>query len=261
MKNIVKILALLMVFLLINSCKKDKDPILDSGYVTDIDGNEYKTITIGTQTWMAENLKTTRYNNGDSINPHFPDNYQDYYKEQFAYDNNESNIPTYGRLYKYGAVYYNNRNICPTGWHVPTYDDWRSLGTYLNGSIEIQQNPRYGVTYKNIANSMKATLGWGSNNVQTNNTSGFSALPGGLLSQWKLYPTSPTGPDRSPIEYSGLGSECYFSCSTRYVSCTECIDQDFFYTCHLSYDSDDFEIFCVGGWDYMGESVRCIKDD
>jgi uncharacterized protein (TIGR02145 family) len=91
--------------------------------VKDIDGNNYKTAAIGTQIWMVENLKTTRYNNGDSIgtiNPITLDiTTESTPKYQWAYDGNENNISTYGRLYTWFAAC-DIRNVCPSGWHVPT---------------------------------------------------------------------------------------------------------------------------------------------
>lgn len=102
--------------------------------VKDIDGNAYRTITIGTQVWMAENLKTTRYRNGDLIETTTPatldiegERTPEY---QWAYDGNESNVATYGRLYTW-YVATDSRNVCPTGWHVPSDDEWIVLTDYL----------------------------------------------------------------------------------------------------------------------------------
>ena len=107
-----------------------------TGTVPDIDGNVYNTVTIGTQVWMAENLKTTKYRNGDLIGTTTPATLdisgESYTKYQWAYDGNESNVATYGRLYTWYAVT-DTRNVCPTGWHVPTDAEWTTLTTFLGG--------------------------------------------------------------------------------------------------------------------------------
>jgi uncharacterized protein (TIGR02145 family) len=104
--------------------------------VSDIDGNLYNSVKIGSQIWMIENLKVTKYNNGDSIGTTIPSNY-DYSSEinpkyQWAWGGNESNIATYGRLYTWYAVI-DNRGVCPAEWHVSTNEDWTILTTYLGG--------------------------------------------------------------------------------------------------------------------------------
>jgi uncharacterized protein (TIGR02145 family) len=104
--------------------------------VKDIDGNVYRTVRIGTQVWMAENLKTTKYRNGNLIGTTNPatlnilkENRPQY---QWAYDGNERNVATYGRLYTWYAAT-DSRNVCPTGWHVPSDAEWSTLTTYLGG--------------------------------------------------------------------------------------------------------------------------------
>ena len=90
----------------------------DTPTVTDIDGNVYQTVTIGKQVWMAEDLKTTRYRNGDLIGPTTPAtldiNSESSPKYQWAYDGDEKNVATYGRLYTWYAVA-DGRNIAPVG--------------------------------------------------------------------------------------------------------------------------------------------------
>ena len=112
-----------------------KDP---RGTVVDAEGNAYKTISIGTQVWMAENLKTIKYSNGDLIGTTTPTTLniesESIPEYQWAYDGNESNVVTYGRLYTWYAVT-DNRNVCPTGWHVPSDDEWKELEIFLGMSI------------------------------------------------------------------------------------------------------------------------------
>ena len=96
----------------------------------------YTTVTIGTQVWMAENLKTTKYSNGDSIGTTSPAtldiSIESAPKYQWAYDGNESNVTTHGRLYTWYTVT-DSRNVCPIGWHLPTDAEWSTLTTYLGG--------------------------------------------------------------------------------------------------------------------------------
>ncbi|MBK7629085.1 MAG: fibrobacter succinogenes major paralogous domain-containing protein [Bacteroidales bacterium] len=136
--------------------------------VTDIDGNVYNTITIGTQIWMKENLKTTRYRDGSAI-PNITDNtawgnltsgaYCWYNNDQAAYK------ATYGALYNFYTTT-DSRNLCPTGWHVPTHAEWTTLTTYLGG--------------ENVAGGkMKSVSGWTIPNTGASNVSEFTALPGG----------------------------------------------------------------------------------
>ncbi|MCJ7802706.1 MAG: fibrobacter succinogenes major paralogous domain-containing protein, partial [Candidatus Marinimicrobia bacterium] len=98
--------------------------------VTDIDGNNYTGVTIGSQVWMVENLKTTRYRNGDLIGTTILATLnistENTPKYQWAYGGNEDNVATYGRLYTWYAVT-DSRNICPTGWIVPADTDWTIL--------------------------------------------------------------------------------------------------------------------------------------
>ena len=134
---------LVMCFALIqtNSCKKADETRTS---LTDIDGNDYKTVTIGTQVWMVENLKTTKYNDGTAI-PNITDNTSWAALTTGAYCDN-INTPsistTYGRLYNWYAVDNNagtkvasngGKNVCPTGWHVPSDAEWTTLTTYLGG--------------------------------------------------------------------------------------------------------------------------------
>ena len=133
---------------------------------SDFDNNNYATVQIGTQTWMAENLKTTHYKNGTAI-PNVTDNaawaalatgaYCDY-------NNTPANSTTYGSLYNWFTV--NTGNLCPTGWHLPINAEWETLTTFMGG--------------ESIAGGkLKATTLWNSPNTGATNETGFTALPGG----------------------------------------------------------------------------------
>ena len=154
------------------------------GSTTDQNGNTVKTVQIGTQTWFAENLKTTTYNDGTTI-PNVTDGTAWAALTtgaQCDYDNTPANTTTYGKLYNWYAV--NTGKLCPTGWHVPSDAEWTTLQTYL---IANGYNYDGSTTGNYIAKSMASTTGWNSststgaigNTPSTNNKSGFTALPGG----------------------------------------------------------------------------------
>ncbi len=107
--------------------------------MTDIDGNVYNTVTIGTQVWMAENLKTTRYRNGDIIGTTIPATLDVYHetnpKYQWAPNGDENNVALYGRLYTWYATI-DSRGICPIGWHVSTDADWVTLKDYVRTNLD-----------------------------------------------------------------------------------------------------------------------------
>ena len=150
--------------------------------VSDIDGNNYKTIIIGSQEWMSENLKTSRYNNGDSI-PNIKDDltWLNLTTGAFSYYGNDfSNNETYGKLYNFYTIV-DSRGVCPTGWHVPTSNNNISALTNFLGS-----NP--GGKLKQTGN-----IYWGTPNVGATNQSGFSALPGGYRWPNTIYSTAPFG--------------------------------------------------------------------
>lgn len=137
--------------------------------VTDYDGNVYKTIKIGKQIWMAENLKVTHYRNGDPItNVTSNSEWTDLSTGAFCvYDNNLKNADIYGFLYNWYAVG-DNRNIAPVGWHVPSNEEWQTLVDYLGGS---------GVAGDKMIET--GTAHWKAPNTRATNESGLSALPSG----------------------------------------------------------------------------------
>ena len=147
---------------------KSQGNSLSSNTVTDKDGNVYHTFTIGAQTWMVENLKTTKYADGTKIN--YTKGNTDWnnlttpaycwYNSDIAWKN------TYGALYNWYAV--NTAKLCPTNWHVPTDTEWTIMTSYLGG-----ENVSGG-KLKETGNSH-----WISSNLGATNESGFSALPGG----------------------------------------------------------------------------------
>jgi len=145
----------------------------------DIDGNKYTTVKIGDQIWMAENLKVTHYQDGDAI-PNVKSD-TDWGKlttcARCAYENDESNVNTYGYLYNWYAVT-DNRNIAPEGWHAPSDEEWKELEMFLGMSRKEADEKEWRHRYKGIEAKMKSTQGWDKQGNGTNEN-GFSALPAG----------------------------------------------------------------------------------
>ena len=155
---------------------------LQLGTVTDIDGNVYQTIIIGTQEWMAENLKVTHYRDGTAIpTGHSNSVWGNLSTGAYcAYDNNESNADTYGYLYNWYAVD-DSRNIAPEGWHVPTDDEIKQLEMHLGMSQSEADDTGYRGTNEGSKLAGRADI-WIDGNLENNSefgTSGFMALPGG----------------------------------------------------------------------------------
>lgn len=153
----------------------------DPDSVTDIDGNVYKTIRIGGQLWMTENLKVTRFNNGDSI-PHItdPDLWAGSNSGAYSiYENDTSSVSIYGLLYNWYAVR-DDRKIAPAGWHVPTDEEWKELEIYLGMSEEEADNVYWRGTDEGGKLKETGTDHWISPNTGATNESGFTALPAGI---------------------------------------------------------------------------------
>jgi uncharacterized protein (TIGR02145 family) len=142
--------------------------------VSDVDGNIYNTVQIGTQCWTQSNLKVSKYRNGDIISTGLFSNtdWQNTTSGLYSvYDNNTFNDSIYGKLYNHYAVM-DTRGLCPSGWHVPTEGESSILENYLGG-LSIA-----GGALKSTVN--QPTLGgWSSPNTGATNSSGFSGVPGG----------------------------------------------------------------------------------
>ena len=176
-----------VVFLMVTT--KAKTTGISQGSMTDQQGNSYKTITIDSQTWMAENLRTTIYNDASIISLVPKDSVwtvSDTSKSAFAcsFNNasmNSDTVVNYGLLYNWAAV--NSQKLCPNGWHVPSIYDWKTLLSYLT-----DYGFGYGGSGSDIAKSMASTAHWFVSSQEgetgfdqsSNNSSGFSAVPGGI---------------------------------------------------------------------------------
>ncbi len=196
--------------------------------VTDIDGNVYKTVKIGSQVWMAENLKVTRYRNGDPV-PNVTSN-EEWASlntgAQCAYDNDAGNVSTYGRLYNWYAVN-DSRNIAPEGWKVPTDEEWQQLVDYLGGDAVA------GGKLKEVG-----TTHWNSPNTGATNESGFSGLPGGF--HYTLIGS-----------YHKIGDAAYF-----WSSSVSNYDNAWHRSLHNVYSN----IYRNDNHKRFGYSVRCVRD-
>jgi len=227
---------MLGIFLLFsNGCKKDTPPdpvdngpikfnkLKTYGTVTDIEGNVYKTIEIGSQTWMAENLRTTKYNDGTSI-PMVSsfDSWKTLTSGAYCNYNNTSNedsIAIFGRLYNFYSI--ETGKLAPAGWHVPSFDDWKFN---LDG-IDPKELKEEGLTH------------WPSSKVPGTNLTGFTALPSG----WR------TSNDFEDMGYGGL-----------YWTSTEWVGYSEGWTRHLW--SNYFYLTSDDQFKWNGLSVRCLKD-
>lgn len=160
--------------------KKKTKLTRDSITVTDIDGNVYKTVKIGNQVWMAENLRVTRYRNGKAIpNVTTKSKWKKLKKGAYcSYKNNDSNIGTYGLLYNWYAVN-DSRNLAPAGWHVPTDEEWKQLEMYLGMSQTETNDTGWRGTDEGGKLKEIGTTHWKSPNTGATNLSGFTAVPGG----------------------------------------------------------------------------------
>jgi len=197
--------------------------------VIEFDNNIYKTVKIGEQLWMSENLKVEYYRNGDAILK-VTDNIEWSNLNTGAlceFNNDINNVATYGRLYNWYAIN-DSRKIAPEGWHIPTVAEWESLEEYLGGNCETA-----------VGGIMKepGTTHWDSLNIGATNESGFTALPGGL---------------RIEIgDFFLLGKNAHFWSSSQY-------DKDIAWACWLN--RNDQEVRLNYYKKQVGFSVRCIRD-
>ncbi len=227
-------IALFLFLAFLIGCNKnstenqENNPPFTTGTVTDIDGNVYKTVKIGNQWWMAENLKVTHYRNSDPIPYVIVDSIWKNLTTA-AYCNKEYQsdyLETYGCLYNWYAVN-DARNIAPAGWHIPTDVEWQTLVDTLGGDY---------IAGGKLKES--GTEHWNSPNTGATNESGFTGLPGshrlGIAGQYgfigvgaEFWTTTPF--DTTAAWYRGLN-----------FNHTIVVESAFYY-------------------DY-GLSVRCIKD-
>jgi len=236
MKKSKIILFVILFFVTIKtsiSCSEEKEttepPVIEVGTVTDTDGNVYKTIKIGTQWWMAENLRTTKFRNGEEIpNTASNSDWMSLSSSSYCYYNND--FATYGSIY--GALYNwkavnDSRYIAPEGWHIPTDEEWKTLINYLGG-------------FNAAGGKMKeaGTAHWVSPNTGATNSSGFSALP-----------TGSRGGSTGEFGWVGLGNDYWSSTgNTQTEAWAYYVGNNIAGCLRLSHNKSN------------GFAIRCIKD-
>lgn len=242
--------------LLTCSCKKhETNNPADETTVKDIDGNVYKTVTIGTQTWMAENLRTTRYNDSTLIPLPFGKSSAIFgpFVCSYKYTSNSDTIKTYGRLYNWYTL--NTGKLCPKGWHIPSDAEWTTLTNYLtdngynyDGSAAASSAP--GVTPDNrIGKALAASIAWVSSAIEGSvgntdfpakrNATGFNAFPGGART------------DVGQFMQMGVGA-FWWTASENNTNTTEAFGRSLinsYYSLNAGVTSKT-----------SGFSVRCVKD-
>lgn len=225
----------IMVILMVKISCHPMEPIpinnRENVWVRDIDGNVYHSIRIGSQIWMTENLKVTKFNDGTRIpNVKSSDEWLRLSKlNQPAYadyNNIPSNADRHGKLYNW-HVLGSRKNICPPGWHVPSDVEWEILINYLGGLREAGRKLKEaGFEH------------WKAPNTGGNNESGFTALPSGKR-------------QATDGKFSGMGEESIWWSKTE-------INSDLGSALQLYYDYSGMSAL---GWDKRaGFCIRCIKD-
>lgn len=205
--------------------------------VTDVDGNKYKVIVLGKQIWMQENLKTSKFRNGNII-PALSD--AAWTATTFAacgdYDNDPIKSTIYGKLYNWYTVA-DSRGLCPGGWHVPSDMEWNTVVKF----IEPLADTVAVLSQSSIAGGEMKEGGiahWSSLSPGANNNSGFTGLPGGVK-------------DETSGKAIDLGIECNWWSTTQYS--TTC-----YYSREIFVSQDDFYRNAVHP--RSGYSIRCVKD-
>lgn len=205
-----------------------EDMVFETPFM-DRDGNQYHTVTIGTQVWMQENLRTTRFNDGTIIkNYPIPAEWAMITVPSYVwYDNNQDNKDAYGALYNFYTI--KTGKLCPAGWHVPSREEWTAMTGFLGG-----------VTVAGGKMKETGTLHWNAPNTDATNESKFTALPGG-------YRSSSNGSFFSIRDNASWWTSSLNTPSTAYM------------TAITLYNTTDVQI--VSGNLRYGASVRCLKDN
>jgi uncharacterized protein (TIGR02145 family) len=215
--------------------------------VSDIDGNTYNTVLIGTQCWTKSNLKVTKYNDGTDIPEITGSQTWDntvVTGARTVYNDDPINLTRYGYLYNWfaakgistgGSIIY--KNICPTGWHVPTDNEWESLIRFIDPAMTVHTSG--GTESSTAGKKLKSssTL-WQTDPNPGTDDFGFSALPGGRRLQ--------SGSDFSEVE-----QRAYFW-STDLFTNGRGFTRVLYYN-FSSVNKDNYE-------KETGRSIRCIKD-
>ncbi len=208
---------------------------LSYGQVDDIDNNTYKTIEVGTQTWMAENLKTTKFNNGTAV-PLITDMSEFIATQNPAYCNFENEAEkseTLGKLYNWYVI--EEENICPAGWHVATASDWDVLDNFVTENYDCSGKAIASRSGWMEASWYECNIG---NDLALNNSTGFSAIAAGAFSDYEF-----GGFGHADVWWSPQGTSGNYQPSSRYLT------RD---NSNIGVNSSEDE--------HKGYSVRCVKD-
>ncbi len=236
MKKFVSVLMVVVVAFLLTGCEEPGKET--TGTVTDTNGNIYKTVKIGDQWWMAENLKVTHYRDGTAI-PNVTDNNSPWFSISYGamcyYKNEADSAETYGALYNWYAVN-DIRNIAPAGWHVPTDDEWKELEMTLGMSQSEADDKGWRGTDE--GKKLKSTTGWYSDGNGIDEVA-FFALPAGFRNYYDGY-------------FYSMGNTAYFWSATEYST-------DGAWYRGLYYVNDTVDRYSVSK--QYGYSVRCIKGE
>jgi uncharacterized protein (TIGR02145 family) len=244
MKNRLWLYPFITTAVLIAGCTKTNDivfppinfnPAVTYGSLTDQEGNTYRTVEIGTQVWMAENLKTTLYNDGQSVAcVTDTEEWANLSTPGYCWYNNDASVyrPAFGALYNWYAV--NTGKLCPVGWHIPSNEEWIALRTFLGGE-----------DFAGGKLKETGTTHWKTYDAAATNEFGFTALPGGERSCNGI---SDEG------KFVGHGIDCcMWSATTFSIS-----DPSMIWCFRINATSPRFwrnEIYATSG-----QSIRCIKD-
>jgi uncharacterized protein (TIGR02145 family) len=220
--------------------------------IADTDGNTYPTILIGTQCWTASNLKVTKYNDGVTLIPNETNNSNWEFlttgaRSEYVAPGVTGYVSTYGYLYNWYAaagIITNGgsptKNICPLGWHVPTSTEWTNLINHLGG------NTVAGGKMKSVG-----TTYWNSPNTGADDSSRFSALPGGYRDPGYAY----SGYDDS---FSSIGNKAFFWSATEYGGINSWFSTLYYNNVYV--DLGYAIVYDGRGSKSLGASVRCLKD-
>ena len=215
-----------VVIVIISGCSKKDDTIpAIPATITDIEGNVYHTLTIGSQVWLKENLKVTKFRNGEPIQKVIDNTWGNLTTSAFCYVDNDTNkLKTYGGLYNWYAIT-DSRKICPIGWHVPSLAEINIMDHYLgdNGGGKLKET---GLTH------------WVNINIDATNSTQFTALPGGR---------------RDADSYFSYGQYAYWWTTSEYV--LDNTEASYFSVWYFTGHLDIMDMYKK-----TGMSIRCIRD-
>ena len=223
------LIFLILIQSLIVSCENEE---ISGDFVTDIDGNKYEIVSIGNQTWMAENLATTRLNDGTPLENISGDSEWSLHNKPAHcwYENNKELCldDNSGALYNWHTV--ETGKLCPDGWHVPSKEEWIELVEFVGGMEEVE-------------NALKAAEGW-SDGENGSNTFGFNVIPAGVRV------------DYGSNDFDFKGSHTSFWSTTK---SEDKGDPNLRYDFASRISFANYVYFNYSSW-RCGLSIRCVKD-